>query len=164
MKIIAYDQFLVPIVENGTEKQIQINSEWVFGNIKIDKSAIEFAQYFARFLLDPKQVSIGKWIPGQNGLSTTQLRRFFSHMKRCQAQGFEKSKNDIRMLLPLLAYAAGRAKKDSNSKDNRILKFYEVNRYLIPQINEEYQFQNYVNFIEAIVAYHKFQTPQIEVK
>lgn len=87
-----------------------------------------------------------------NALSTTQIRKFFGEIKRIQAD-FENSKSEIVLLDPKMAYAVGRAKKDGLSK---IEDFYEQLSPLLREIHENKEsFKNFVNTVEAIVAYHK---------
>ena len=85
-------------------------------------------------------------------LSTSQIRKFFGEIKRIQAD-FENSKNEIVLLDPKIAYAVGRAKKEGVSK---IEDFYGQVSPLLREIHEDKaRFKNFVNIIEAIVAYHK---------
>ena len=87
-----------------------------------------------------------------NALSTSQIRKFFGEIKRIQAD-FENSKNEIVLLDPKIAYAVGRSKKDGNSK---IDDFYKQVSPLLREIKEDKKkFKNFVNVVEAIVAYHK---------
>lgn len=83
-------------------------------------------------------------------LSTSQIRKFFGSIKRIQAS-FDKSKNEILLLEPKLAYAMGRDKGKSKIKD-----LYPLLSPMIRDIQENKdKFQNFVNVLEAIVAYHK---------
>lgn len=83
-------------------------------------------------------------------LSTSQIRKFFGSIKRIQAS-FEKSKGEILLLDPKLAYAMGRDKGDSKIKD-----LYPLLSPMIREIKEDKaKFNNFVNTLEAIVAYHK---------
>lgn len=85
-------------------------------------------------------------------LSTSQIRKFFGEIKRIQAD-FENSKNEIILLDPKIAYAVGRAKKDGVSK---IEDFYAQVSPLLREIHEDKaRFKNFVNIVEAIIAYHK---------
>lgn len=113
-------------------------------------------------------------------LSTSQLRRFFGTLKRLQAIGFsEKNAAQLLRLKPLLAYAVGRDKKNGR-QTTKIGKFYQELSIAIdfvmdatenvveekvkpqtPQWNSaqliSQYFNNFVNLVEAIVAYHKFK-------
>ncbi|MEA5461604.1 type III-A CRISPR-associated protein Csm2 [Arcicella sp. LKC2W] len=83
-------------------------------------------------------------------LSTSQIRKFFGSIKRIQAS-FEKAKGEILLLEPKLAYAMGRDKGKSKIKD-----LFSLLSPMIQEIKEDKaKFQNFVNVLEAIVAYHK---------
>jgi CRISPR type III-A-associated protein Csm2 len=83
-------------------------------------------------------------------LSTSQIRKFFGSIKRIQAD-FEKAKGEILLLEPKLAYAMGR----DNGK-SKIKELYPLLSPMIRDIQENKdKFQNFVNVLEAIVAYHK---------
>ncbi|PWJ57827.1 CRISPR type III-A-associated protein Csm2 [Dyadobacter jejuensis] len=92
----------------------------------------------------------------KNQVSTSQIRKIFGSIKQIQA-GFEKSKGEIILLEPKLAYAVGRDyDKKSNTNKTKIKEFYELLSPLIREINEDKtRFQNFVNVLESIVAYHK---------
>jgi len=80
----------------------------------------------------------------ENALSTSQIRNILDEIQRIpKREGFEKIKNRLHLLRPKLAYAAGRHK-------GRVKEFSEV-------VEEETNhFTNFRNFIEAIVAYHRY--------
>lgn len=92
-------------------------------------------------------------------LSTSQLRKFFGAVKKIQSTEFEKSKSEIELLIPKIAYSVGRdIKKDNNQLKykSKIKDFYDL---LLPLLNEIKQdknrFKNFVNILESLVAYHK---------
>ncbi|NLI24715.1 MAG: type III-A CRISPR-associated protein Csm2 [Bacteroidales bacterium] len=88
----------------------------------------------------------------RNPITSSQIRRFFGALKRIQAD-FEHLKGEILLLEPKLAYAVGKDEKNTKLKD-----FYEALSPLIRNIGEdEKKFRNFVNVVEAIVAYHKAQ-------
>ena len=89
---------------------------------------------------------------GLKKLSSSQIRRFFGALKKIQAD-FGKLKGQIVLLDPKLAYAVGR---DTGKTKTKVKQFYELLRPLIGKINEEKKrFKNFVDVVEAIVAYHK---------
>lgn len=91
-----------------------------------------------------------KKVKEKEALSTSQLRKFFGVVKKIQMD-FENFKDDIPLLIPKMAYAVGRDKDKSKIKE-----FYQIVKPLIENINgNEKKFQNFVNILEAIVAYHK---------
>ncbi len=89
-------------------------------------------------------------------VSTSQIRKIFGSIKQIQA-GFEKSKGEIILLEPKLAYAVGRDyDKSTKTNKTKIKEFYDLLSPLIREIKEDkYRFQNFVNVLESIVAYHK---------
>lgn len=110
-------------------------------------------------------------------MSTNQLRRFFGNLKRLQAMGFsEQNASKLLRLKPLLAYAVGRDKKNGR-QTTKIARFYhdlsgaidyvlEATELMAKSTNHDANkkqvfisqyFTNFVNIVEAIVAYHKFK-------
>lgn len=87
----------------------------------------------------------------KNKVSTSQIRKIFGAIKQIQAD-FGKSKGEIILLEPKLAYAVGR----DNKNKTKIKDFYELLSPLIREVKEDKaRFQNFVNVFESIVAYHK---------
>ena len=92
----------------------------------------------------------------QKQVSTSQIRKFFGSLKKIQAS-FEKSKYEIILLEPKLAYAVGRDyDKNKGIYKTKIKDLYDLLKPLIREIKEDKtRFNNFVNIVEAIVAYHK---------
>ncbi len=92
----------------------------------------------------------------QKQVSTSQIRKFFGSIKKIQAS-FDKSKTEILLLEPKLAYAVGRDyDKGKNTQKTKIKDLYNLLSPLIRGINEDKaRFNNFVNIVEAVVAYHK---------
>lgn len=109
---------------------------------KVTEDTVDFAKRFGEFLTNG-----GK----DASLTTNQLRKFYGEVKRLQMRKFDDIKTDFILLKPKLAYAVGRAKKQNKIKD-----FYEVISYLIDNVKSTNDFENFIKFFEAIVAYHKF--------
>ena len=65
-----------------------------------------------------------KIVSTDDKLTTSQLRRFFGEVKRQQSIGYKET--SFVLLKPKLAYAVGRAKKDSKSYYNKIEDLYNV--------------------------------------
>ena len=113
-------------------------------------------------------------------LTTSQLRRFFGEVKRQQSIGYKES--SFVLIKPKLAYAVGRAKKDSKSSYNKIEDLYYILSNAIDIVIQEEKkkekaveesqneverkkallekgkhlpFKNFISIFEAIVAYHK---------
>jgi CRISPR-associated protein Csm2 len=81
-------------------------------------------------------------------LTTSQIRNVFGMVKQMEMRGFDA--NEFILLKPKLAYAAARA----NTNGARQLK--EVLSWAIDEVgNDETKFARFVDFFEAILAYHK---------
>ncbi len=111
-------------------------------------------------------------------ISVSQLRKFFSAVKLLEQKGMAKNLNELIMLKPKLAYAVGRDRnnnalqnfyvlvskviestydklkqadnKDSESSESSVKASKETKRIT----------QNFVDFFEAIIAYHKLYGKQ----
>jgi CRISPR-associated protein Csm2 len=127
-------------------------SKWITD--KIEDETIVWAKDFGSFLAKDEGRQKGK-------LSTTQLRKFFGQLKRVQAEvqveGSYEQQHKVKMLMlaPQLAYAVGRDKK--SSKQTKINYFQEEVTTMLKSVTEVEYFNNFVNIIEAVVAYHKFE-------
>lgn len=82
------------------------------------------------------------------GISPTKLRDFYDYVK--QMDKYDKVK--LHLLKPKLAYAVG--KEEKREKKELLGKFQKTMEKLIDKTNEG-NFENFVSFFEAIVAYHK---------
>ena len=139
-------------------KPDSLQATWIRTDIGLGKEPIEWAQLFGTYLAhrDKKEKL--------NELSTSQIRRFFGQIKRLQAKGYtQESRSDLLMLKPQLAYAVGRDKKKSRRGWNgKIAEFYHEIHKAIEAIEdqsiqkEQQYFKNFVNLLEAIVAYHRY--------
>lgn len=141
-------------------KEKSLNPAWIRSGTGLTWEPIKWAQEFGQFLAKHDREA------RQKELSTSQIRRFFGLIKRLQAKGYDtNSRTDLLMLLPQLAYAVGRDKKrvKGGFKDgSKIHYFYNEMGRAIDAIasddikNEQIYFKNFVNLVEAIVAYHRF--------
>ncbi len=133
----------------------------------IDIGAIYWAKGLGVFLAQKG----GKYKEGSrerdsraNPLSTTQLRKFFGQIKRLQAEGYsEANHSKLLMLIAQLAYAVGRNKvrRGRDVVDTTKIGFFQEElETAIEQIKNPQHFKNFVNLVEAIVAYHKFEGGQ----
>ncbi len=137
-----------------------IRPEWIIEGFNNEEPIIwakEFASFLAR--------SGGQYIKETNivfaeekTLSTSKLRKFFGQVKRIQAEGFDNSKSKLLMLSPQLAYTVGRDKKVVRGQRVNETKINFLADELIAglrYVTEKPHFKNFVNLMEAIVAYHK---------
>jgi CRISPR-associated protein Csm2 len=81
-------------------------------------------------------------------LTVSQIRNVYGMVKQMEMRGFDA--NEFVLLKPKLAYAAARA----NAEGVRELK--EVLSWAIDEVDtDENKFARFVDFFEAILAYHK---------
>lgn len=82
-------------------------------------------------------------------LKTAQLRRIYGEVKRMEMD-FDKSdfsRDRVVLLKPRLAYAA--------NKKGEVRPLAEIFSKCIDKIHDKDDFRQFVNFFEAILAYHK---------
>lgn len=84
----------------------------------------------------------------QGRLTVSQIRNVYGMVKQMEMRGFDA--NEFVLLKPKLAYAAARA----NAEGVRELR--NVLSWAIDEVdNDESKFARFVDFFEAILAYHK---------
>lgn len=88
-------------------------------------------------------------------LTTSQIRAIFTKLKEIDAKGINDMKSDFLMLKPLVAYAAGRHKKEGLTKFKDNIINPGVDAVLEENGNIEKKFKNFVKLLEAVLAYHK---------
>jgi CRISPR-associated protein Csm2 len=142
--------------ENGQSVQVNgkdhliLNPLWITNKDGIESDAVDFAEYFGKYLAGVDN--------RREGMTTTQIRNFFGEIRKIQMKTVAKSKGDFAMLKPRMAIAKVRATKDNSN--NRIKDFERSVVLFYDKIEKntdqtEQQFQNFADFIEAVVAYHK---------
>jgi CRISPR-associated protein Csm2 len=90
---------------------------------------------------------LGPRLKGGN-LTTSQIRNVYGWVKQMELRGFDA--REFVLLKPKLAYAAARA----NAEGARELK--DVLSWAVEEVGEdEHRFARFVDFFEAILAYHK---------
>ncbi|MEK6482146.1 type III-A CRISPR-associated protein Csm2 [Catalinimonas sp. 4WD22] len=136
---------------------------WIQSEEGLPDEAIKWAAEFGSHLAK------GEGRDGLNKLSTSQLRKFFGQMKRLQIdmlsgsiRGNQGSHSGLLMLKPQLAYAKGRDLKTFRNEavsQTKIADFEDQISKAIDGVekNNKKHFKNFVNLVEAIVAYHKAQ-------
>ncbi len=99
-------------------------------------------------------------------LKTTQLRKFFGAIKEMDSklkndsknEGWNRIEGDFYMLKPKLANAKGRGLIP--------IEFYEFMKTCMSKVdvgseeNKKENFRRFVEFLEAVVAYHKYYNPR----
>ena len=126
-------------------------SEWILKSI--DENAVKFADEFGAHLCDLQQDR-----PGREAMTTSQIRNFFGEVRRIQAKvqvdGFDNNKTPFLLLRPKLAYAQARV--IAKVGRSRITVFREIIDDAHSEVKNKEHFQNFVDFLEATLAYHKF--------
>jgi len=79
-------------------------------------------------------------------LKTSQIRKVYGAVKKIQMSE-EFNRNELIMLKPKLAYAAARKPEVEDLKDTLTKAINEV--------DDDKKFKNFVDFFEAILAYHR---------
>lgn len=115
----------------------------------IDQTAIAYAEKFGEYLAN-------------NKLSTSQIRNVFGEVKRIQMKGRDNFADvDVLLLKPKLAYARARRAGIGNEAAQSAESLQKVLSSGIDQIftgdvSKKYdRFENFANFFEAVLAYHK---------
>lgn len=112
------------------------NREWISSGIT--KETVEFTKKFGKQLSD-----------GQTGISTSQIRNIYGELKRIELKGFNNEKTSFLLLKPKVAYAAKRHKSDG------MINFKKVFDEAYNIIDDEKSFLNFIQIMEATLAYHK---------
>lgn len=112
----------------------RFDPKWI--TVGIDQNTVAFSDKLGKFIKD-------------NGLTTSQIRNVFGELKRIQMKGFDNEKPSFYLLKPKMAYAAARHGKDGIST---LKKFFDEAH---AQVSSKETYQNFVDFFESILAYHK---------
>jgi CRISPR-associated protein Csm2 len=129
------------------------NKDWITNGIT--GPAVTCAEAFGRYLCNPTQDQrTQQWRAGNNAMTTSQIRNIYGEIKRIQAKGFEDQKSSFLLLRPKLAYAEARV--TAKSRESRIIAFRDIMDYAHQHVAGEKHYQNFVDFFEATLAYHKY--------
>ena len=163
MKIKKFDLDFNPVPKNGQQEELILDPSWITNEKGLHTDAVTFAEYLGRYLLDPirepDRFDKTKMVQrvGKNAVTTTQLRNFFGEVRSVEMGirdgSFDPTSGAFVMLRPRLAYARVRATKDNDK--NRMKEFEEAMINLMEKVHKPEHFQNFVDFLEATVAYHK---------
>ncbi len=94
---------------------------------------------------------LGKHLGGR--LSTSQIRGIFSEVKQMR----EYDEQRLNLLRPKMAYTAGRHGKMTQGKlTGVIVDLQEILDECIKRTRNKEDFENFRNFFEAILAYHRY--------
>lgn len=121
----------------------EFDPDWIKSGI--NSHCIDYTREFGNFLK-------------QNHFTSSQFRNFYGELKRIQMKGLKNNKNAFLLLEPKLAYAAAREtdnkKKDSSNEFYRIIS--RAHRLVLNASGDESEkFNNFCDFVEAILAFHK---------
>lgn len=104
---------------------------------KADVNMVEYAECMGKFM-------------AKNGLTNSKIRSIYGEIKRIQMGTFEKEESAFLLLKPKVAYAMGR---DERNEGLKLFKsIFDVSSNCV---KDQKTFNNFCNFIEAIIAYHK---------
>ncbi len=116
-------------------KSLTYDESWI--KVGATKDMVEYAEQMGEFMAN-------------NGLTKSKIRSIYGEIKRIQMGEFEKEKSSFFMLKPKVAYALGRDDKNQGLKLFKLIfDCCSVN------VIDQKSYQNFCNFIEAILAYHK---------
>jgi CRISPR-associated protein Csm2 len=134
--------------EDKSFKRIQPDPEKLKKIIK-EKDAKELNSYASelgdhlgyelRYFLNKERIKTEK------ALSSSQIRNILDEIQRMH----KFDKNKLQLIRPKLAYAAGR-------HGGRVKEFQQIMEKAIELVEDENDFEFFKNFVEAIVAYHRF--------
>ena len=103
---------------------------------------VETAEQFARELSEIKR--------DRDKLSTSQIRNIYGAVKKMQMKGGELDTHKLLMLKPKFAYAAKRHGRGTEKLKDILTEGIDLVK------NDQKNFNRFVDFFEAILAYHKF--------
>ncbi len=96
--------------------------------------------------------SVGKYL-ARNNVKRSQLRKIFSHVRKiltkAEIEEWEKIEKDVLLIKPKMAYTAGRHKELKPFYDKVVSK-------IINEIDSKEKFSIFYDFIESILAYHRY--------
>lgn len=110
-------------------------SQWIEAGA--DDELVQFAEKAGKAMAD-------------GALTNSKIRSIYGEIKRIQSGDFEKLKSSFYLLKPKVAYAVGR---DKNNKGLQL--FQAVFNKCYADVKDKQSYENFCNFIEAMLAYHK---------
>lgn len=111
------------------------NKTWI--NEKADIAMVSYAEDSGKYM-------------AQNGLTNSKIRSIYGEIKRIQMMDFEHERSKFYLLKPKVAYALGRDPNNAGLK-----RFKSIFDEAYQCVHNQMTFNNFCNFIEAILAYHK---------
>ena len=105
----------------------------------INEQTILYSEFMGRFLVRLE-------------LSTSQIRNVYGEVMRLKMRGFNN--NELVLLKPRLAYSTERKGTDGSRKFREVIE-KALDKVIFAEEKQEELFQNFANFFEAILAYHR---------
>lgn len=115
--------------------EIQFSSKWITENA--DKDMIAFCEKSGRKMANGR-------------LTNSKIRSIYGEIKRIQMGRYEDGKISFLLLKPKVAYALARDERNEGLK--LFKKIFDDASY---HVNDQKSFDNFCDFFEAILAYHK---------
>jgi len=140
-----------PIEEKLTDLWGLKSAEVILSKVMEKAMSPEREDIALKELLDDEKIvvcgfALGKILASYEvGLKSAQLRRFYEAMLAIRG----KKSASLMILKPQLAYAKARASRE-------LTPFFVVVNPLMERVHDSEDFNRLVQFIEAIVAYHKY--------
>jgi len=113
----------------------EYKSQWITSDA--DSALVEYAEKAGRYM-------------ARKALTNSKIRSIYGEIKRIQMSDFEKEKSSFILLKPKVAYALGREPNNDGLK-----LFKEIFDLSSADVTNQKSFQNFCNFMEALLAYHK---------
>lgn len=130
----------------------EFSTDWISKGI--DEKTVVFAESLGKHLCD---ITPDNRV-GRLAMTTTQIRNVFGEVKRIQARmqanNYDREKSSFLLLRPKMAYAE--ALVLAKSGKSRITDFRIIMDKAHLAVKSEDSFKNFVDFFEAVLAYHKF--------
>jgi CRISPR-associated protein Csm2 len=122
-------------VKDWKSNNLCYDSAWIKNDA--DERLVEYAEKAGEHL-------------AKTGLTTSKIRSIYGEIKRIQVSDFDKNKPSFYLLKPKVAYAVGR-----DNKNKGLILFQLIFNECAKDVTDKKSYQNFCNFIEAILAYHK---------
>lgn len=126
----------MPNNHNNQNWDHRFNATWLTDGVT--KETVEFTKEFGKHLSHKFK-----------GISTSQIRNIYGELKRIELKGFKNEKTSFLLLKPKVAYTA----KRHSSVGMRNFKSVFDKAY--DKIDDENTYSNFMQIMEATLAYHK---------
>jgi CRISPR-associated protein Csm2 len=127
-------------------EKLSYNSIWITKGADI--SLVKFAEDAGAYM-------------AENGLTNSKIRNIYAEIIRIKMLGnFQKNKSAFYLLKPKVAYANGREEQYNKDRklsriNNGLYLFKLIFDKAFDNIDSDFEYVNFCNLIESILAYHK---------